>query len=206
MRSITVKDIVLYPIAMPLVERLATSFGKEPFKVCVLAAVHTSDGIIGWGEASGEIAPGYSSETLGTALHIMINFLAPKLLNKTLDSATEVPALFRGVRGHPLAKHALEAAVWDALAKANNISLAELFASYLPAGNEPRGYATVGVSIGIQDTVEDTLAIINKRLAQGYGRIKLKIKPGWDVELARGVRAVLPDVVMMLDANSAYTL
>jgi O-succinylbenzoate synthase len=110
------------------------------------------------------------------------------------------------VRGHPLAKHAVEAAVWDAWSKANDLSLAAAFAAHLPSGHEPRGYATVGVSIGIQPTVAATLAIIEKRLRQGYGRIKLKIKPGWDVELARGVRAAYPDIVMMLDANSAYTL
>jgi len=110
------------------------------------------------------------------------------------------------VRGHPLAKHAVEAAVWDALAKANEQSLAEAFAAHLPPDQKPRGYAKVGVSIGIQPSVEETLAIIEKRLGQGYGRIKLKIKPGWDVELARGVRAVYPDISLMLDANSAYTL
>jgi O-succinylbenzoate synthase len=143
---------------------------------------------------------------VGTSLHVLSEFLAPALLGKRLDSATEVPGLVSGIRGHPLAKHALEAAVWDALAKANGMSLAEAFARHLPTDHRPRSYATVGVSIGIQPSVEATLAIIRKRLEQGYGRIKLKIQPGWDVELARGVRATYPDIVMMLDANSAYTL
>jgi O-succinylbenzoate synthase len=105
-----------------------------------------------------------------------------------------------------MAKHALEAAVWDALAKANGRSLAESFAAHLPSGHSSKGYATVGVSIGIKPTIEATLAIITKRLNEGYGRIKLKIEPGWDVELARGVRVVYPDILLMLDANSAYTL
>jgi O-succinylbenzoate synthase len=191
---------------MPYVERLRTSFGEEPFKTAILVSLTTDDGIVGWGECSAEIKPGYSSETMGTALHVLSEFLAPALLGTTLDSATEVPSLLSATRGHPMARHALEAAVWDALAKANDQSLAAAFSAHLPGGHTPKGYATVGVSIGIKPTVEDTLEVIRKRLAQGYQRIKLKIKPGWDVELARGVRRELPDILLMLDANSAYTL
>ncbi len=206
MQSITVKSIQLFPIAMTLVEKLRTSFGEEPFKACILVRLETDEGVVGWGESSAETRPGYSYETVGTSLHVLSEFLVPALLGKRLSSATEVPALLAGTRGHPLAKHAVEAAVWDALAKANDMSLAQAFAAHLPTGHASRGYATVGVSIGIQPSIEATLQIIEKRLKQGYGRIKLKIKPGWDVELARGVRAAYPDIVMMLDANSAYTL
>jgi O-succinylbenzoate synthase len=206
MRSITVKSIRLYPIALTLVERLRTSFGEEPYKSAVLVALETDAGVVGWGESSAEMNPGYSYETVGTVQHVLSEFLFPALLGKTLHSATEVPALLSAVRGHPMAKHALEAAVWDALAKTNDQSLAAAFAAHLPHEHQPRGYATVGVSIGIQPTVDATLQIIAKRLGQGYGRIKLKIQPGWDVELAHGVRQVYPDVTMMLDANSAYTL
>jgi len=206
LRSITIRQINIYPIAMTLVERLRTSFGEEPFKAAILIELQTDEGITGWGECSAEIKPGYSPETVGTAQHILQQFLIPALLGKTLHSATEVPALLSEVRGHPLAKHGLEAAVWDALAKANDMSLAEAFAMHLPDGHTPRGYATVGVSIGIKPSVEATLDTIRLRLSQGYERIKLKIRPGWDVELARGVRAELPDITLMLDANSAYTL
>ena len=206
MQSITVKAIQLYPIAMTLVERLRTSFGEEPYKVAILVELQTDEGITGWGECSAEINPGYSYETVGTALHVLNEFLVPAVLGKKLESATDVPELLSEVRGHPLAKHALEAAVWDALAKANDQSLAEAFAFHLPPNHQPKGHATVGVSIGIQPSIDATLQIIEKRLGQGYGRIKLKIRPGWDVELASGVRAVYPDIVMMLDANSAYTL
>lgn len=206
MQSITIHSVQLYPIALPLVERLRTSFGQEPFKTAILIRVETDGGAVGWGEASCEIRPGYSAETMGTGLHVLAEFLVPKVIGATLTSPTEVPALLRGVRGHPLAKHGLEAAVWDAFARANEMRLADLFAAHLPEGHASSGRAVVGVSIGIQPTVEDTLAIITKRLNQGYGRIKLKIQPGWDVELARGVRAVYPDIMLMLDANSAYTL
>src|SRR5687767_11436999 len=135
---------------MPLVERLRTSFGEEPYKVANLIELTTDDGITGWGECSAEINPGYSYETVGTAQHVLTQFLIPAVLGKTFAGPTEVPAVIAGVRGHPLAKHAVEAAVWDAWAKANGLSMADAFAAHLPEGNTPRGYAVVGVSIGIK--------------------------------------------------------
>jgi o-succinylbenzoate synthase len=206
MKPITIETIHLYEIAMPLVETLKTSFGEEPFKTAILVEVTTTDGVKGWGEVSVEIMPGYSSETMGTAIHILREFLVPAVVGKTVAGPTELPALMRATRGHPLAKHGVEAAVWDAWAKTNGIGLAEAFAAHLDAGNTPRGFAKVGISIGIKPTIEETCATIQKRVDQGYARIKLKIEPGWDVELARAVRARFPDVVLMLDANSAYRL
>ncbi|MBK8026343.1 MAG: o-succinylbenzoate synthase [Chloroflexi bacterium] len=206
MRSIHVKAITLYEVALPLAETLRTSFGEEPFKTAVLVEVETDEECTGWGEMSVEIDPGYSSETMGTAIHVGREFMAPRLLGKEIGDPTEVREILRPVRGHPLAKHGIETAVWDAFARANDMSMVELFSRHLPAGHVSRGYAQVGVSIGIKPSVEATLETITKRLGQGYSRIKLKIEPGWDVELARGVRAVYPDVMLMLDANSAYTL
>ncbi|KXK25406.1 MAG: mandelate racemase/muconate lactonizing protein [Chloroflexi bacterium OLB15] len=206
MRSITVKSIEQFSIAMPFVEKLRTSFGEEPFKTAVLIRITTEDGLVGWGEAPVEIHPGYSSETMGTADHVLREFLIPALLGKTVQSPTDVPELLSHTRGHPLAKHSLEQAVWDAWSQANGLSIAQAFAYHLPAGNEGRGVAKVGVSIGIKPTIEETIAVISKRLGEGYARIKLKIMPGWDVELARAVRAQFPDILLMLDANSAYTL
>ena len=153
-----------------------------------------------------EVAPGYAAETPVTASHIAKNFLMPKLIGKTFSNPAEAAKLMEKVRGHHHTKFGLEAAIRDALAQVNDMRLADLFARYLPEGHASRGYADVGVSIGIQHTVEETVKVIEKRLEQGYRRIKLKIKPGWDVELARGVRAVYPDISLMLDANSAYTL
>ena len=122
-RSITVKNIQVFPIAMTLVERLRTSFGEQPFKAALLVKLETDEGVVGWGECSAEINPGYSAETVLTAQHVLYEFLIPALLGKRFASATEVPAALFGVRGNPLAKHGLEAAVWDALAKSNNMSL-----------------------------------------------------------------------------------
>jgi O-succinylbenzoate synthase len=206
MKPITIETISLYEVAMPLVETLRTSFGEEPFKTAILVELTTTDDVVGWGECSVEINPGYSSETMGTAIHVLREFLVPALVGQTLASPTEVPSLVRAVRGHPLAKHGVEAAAWDAWAKTNGLGLAEAFAAHLSPEPQPRGFATVGVSIGIKPSIDDTIAVIQKRVDQGYGRIKLKIKPGWDVALARAVRQRFPQILLMLDANSAYTL
>jgi len=206
LKSITIKNIFIHSVALPLVEPLQTSFGVEPDKAAVLLEVETESGVIGWGEASVDTYPGYGSETIATGVHILRNFIFPRLIGKTIEKATDVPAMIKAVRGHEHTKAGIEAAIWDACAKANDMRLADYFASFLPDGHESCNQATVGVSIGIQNSVEDTLTIIRKRLEQGYGRIKLKIKQGWDVELAKGVRDALPDITLMLDANSDYTL
>lgn len=206
LQPITIQAVRLHPVGLPLVEKLRTSYGAEPFKSAVIVEVETTEGVVGWGECSTKMKPSYAYETMGTALHVLEQFLVPAIIGATVADATEVPALLKRTRGHPLAKHGLEAAVWDALAKANNLSLASLFALYLPDGQSSRGYAPVGVSIGIQDTLEKTFAVIQKRLDEGYGRIKLKIEPGWDVEFARKIREQFPDITLMLDANSAYSL
>lgn len=206
MKPITIQAIHHHPISLPYVEPLKTSFGVEPDKVCVLVEVVTDSGIVGWGESSVEIEPGYGSETIVTAVHMLDRFLIPRLVGKTIERPTDVPALIKAVRGNHHTKAGLEAAVWDAFARANDLRLADCFAACLPEGHSPRQAATVGVSIGIQPSIEATLAIIRKRVAQGYQRVKLKIEPGWDVLLAKGVRAEFPDILLMLDANSAYKL
>jgi o-succinylbenzoate synthase len=206
MRAITIEQINLHPVALPLVEKLKTSASHEPFKSAVIVELITSEGVIGWGECPTKMAPSYAYETMGTALHVLSEFMIPALLGKTVQSPTEIPALLDEIRGHPMARFSVEAAAWDAAAKTNHMRLADLFAAHLPEGHASKGYATVGVSIGIQETFEKTLEIITKRLEQGYGRIKLKIEPGWDVRLARAVRQVYPDISLMLDANSAYSL
>lgn len=206
MKSITIKSIELYPIALYMVEPLKTSFGVEPFKAAVIVEVVTESGISGWGEASVELKPGYGPEDIVTGLHMLRYHISPRLVNQTIESPVEVPRLIHAVRGNHHAKAGAEAAIWDAFAKTNDMRLADLFSHYAPDGHQTTNTVTVGVSIGIQPSVEDTVAIIQKRLNEGYGRIKLKIQPTWDVELIRGIRQALPDIVLMVDANSAYTL
>lgn len=206
MRSITIQEINLHPISMPFVEPLRTSFGMEPYKGAVIVELKCTDGIVGWGEAPVAPAPGYTGETVATAYHILKHYMVSSLTGKTIDHPSQARDLLAWVRGHEHAKHGLESAVWDAFAQANQVRLADLFTSCLPEGHASLNRAVVGVSIGIQADAEATLKIIRKRVAQGYTRIKLKIEPGWDVELARAVRQEFPEVLLMLDANSAYTL
>lgn len=206
MRPITIQSIKLHNIAMPFVEKLKTSFGAENWKTAVLVELTTDEGVVGWGESAVKSKPSYGPETMVTVHHIISDFIIPMLVGQTVGSPIELAARLRPVRGNQHARAGVEYAVWDALAKTNDMRLADLFAYYLPDGHSPRDHAVVGVSIGIQPTIEDTLKLIQKRLDQGYRRIKLKIEPGWDVELARGVREAMPDIALMLDANSAYTL
>lgn len=206
MQPITIQNIRLHPVGLPLVERLRTSASWEPFKSAIIVELQTTEGATGWGECPTKMRPSYAYESMGTALHVISEFFIEKLIGQQITSPTEIPILLKEIRGHPMAHFAVEAAAWDAMAKTNDMPLANLFAAHLPDGHIPQDRATVGVSIGIQDTIDATLAIIEKRLGEGYGRIKLKIKPGWDIELARAVRAAHPDISLMLDANSAYTL
>ena len=206
MKPITIKAIHLHCVSLPFVEPLKTSYGAEPFKSAILVEVVTDTGVIGWGESALKTKPSYGAETMAIASHIMQEFLVPKLVGQTIQQPTDVPAMFKSVRGNHHAKAGVEFAVWDAFAKANDMRLADCFVAFLPNEHNPRSHAIVGVSIGIQPSIEDTIAIIQKRLDQGYGRIKLKIAPNWDVELARAVREHFPNISLMLDANSAYTL
>lgn len=190
----------LHPIAMPLVERLVTSFGSEArqdsLRAAVLVELELASGITGWGECVASWAPRYSYETVETALHILRDFFVPAVLGQ--HDLSKLHAF----RGHPMARMALEAAFWSAVAAERGVPLGDL----LSEGATRKERVSVGVSIGIQPSIDATLAIIEKRLQEGYRRIKLKIKPHWDVELLRAVRSAYPDVLLMADANSAYTL
>lgn len=198
-----IEAIDLYAISMPLVRPFATSFGTQLQRDCLILAVH-SDGLTGWGECVATNNPGYSYETAVTAHHILSDFLIPTVLGQGIAEPEEVPPLLSKVRGHPLAKAALEQAVWDLTAQRDGLSLAQKLSQ--PYASAPRDRVKVGVSIGIQPSIEATLETIGEYVALGYGRVKLKIKPGWDVAMARAARAAFPDLLIMLDANSAYTL
>ena len=189
---------------LPYLAPFETSFGAETDKVAVLVELTTEAGVIGWGECSIEFWPGYGHETALTAEHILAEFMAPAVVGESVGDPRDFPALIKRFRGNHHARAGLEAAVWDAFAKTNDLRLTDCFAHYAPAGHESEGRATVGVSIGIQPSLEATVAVVSQRLAEGYGRIKLKIKRGWDVEVARAARAAHPDILLMLDANSDY--
>lgn len=193
----------LYHIAMPLVAPFQTSFGTETERECLIVALH-SEGLTGWGECVASTFPGYSYETIGTAWHVLTDFMFPMVLGQNLLEPCDIEDWLKSIRGHPLAKAALEQAAWDITAQRDGLSFAQKLAQPYPEG--PRGRVKVGVSIGIQSSVEKTLDVMQSYMDRGYRRIKLKIKPGHDLELARRARQAFPDLPIMLDANSAYRL
>ena len=198
-----IERIDLYHISQRLASPFVTSFGREEERQCLLVAVHGA-GLTGWGECVATSWPGYSYETTGTAWHILSDFLVPAILKREFQEPEEIIDRFSFVRGHPLAKAALDQAAWDITAKRDGLSVAAKLAG--PYEEGPRQRVKVGVSIGIQPTIDLTLEVIRRHLDQGYGRIKLKIRPGHDIELARQVRLAFPELMFMLDANSAYQL
>lgn len=198
-----IEQIDLYHISQRLVSPFVTSFGPEHQRQCLILALQ-GEGLTGWGECVATRAPGYSYETVRTAWHILRDFLIPAVLGWDLQEPWEVPERLSFVRGHPLAKAALDQAAWDITAQRDGLSVAQKLAQ--PYTQGPRSKVKVGVSVGIQESVEKTLRVVQGYLDQGYERIKLKIKPGHDLALARAARATFPETPLMLDANSAYGL
>ncbi len=198
-----VEAIDLYYISQPLIRPFVTSFGPQQQRDCLLVALHC-EGLVGWGECVATNDPGYSYETSKTAWHVLSDFLIPATLGQNLQEPEDLQSWFRSVRGHPLAKAALDQAAWDVTAQRNGISFARKLAE--PYDQAPRDRVPVGVSIGIQPSIPETLDLVQQYLEKGYRRIKLKIRPGYDVQLARAVREQFPELSFMLDANSAYSL
>jgi len=193
-----IEAITLRELEMPLVHFFETSFGRTYTRRVVLVTLHCN-GLEGWGECVAGEGPYYSEEYVDGAWEVITRFLAPSLLGRTLASGKEVPALLARVREHRMAKAALENAAWDAEAQEKGVPLRKLL------GGTRREIAC-GVSIGIQDSHEQLLQKIETELAAGYQRIKVKVKPGWDLEVLEKIRARWPDILLSCDANSAYTL
>lgn len=193
-----IEAITAREIKMRLVTPFETSFGVTQDRRIVLLELHTDMGT-GWGEVSAGEGPFYNSETTDTAWIMLEKFLSPMLLGKSSGDGEDALQLMAPVRGHEMAKAALENAVWDVKAKSLGVSLSKLLGGTLSE-------IPCGVSLGIQAHTEVLLERIAKELAAGYQRIKLKIKPGKDVEVLRAVRAKYPDIALTVDANSAYRL
>ncbi|MBE7557369.1 MAG: o-succinylbenzoate synthase [Anaerolineales bacterium] len=193
-----IERIELHHISQPLVAPFRTSFGTQVTRPCILVAVY-SEGLVGWGECVAADDPGYSYETVQTAWHILSDFLIPPTLGQTVTTPQEVTARYQWVRGHPMAKAGLENAVWDLLAQAEGVSLSKLLGGV-------RERVEVGVSIGIQPTLEAQLERVDQFIQQGYRRIKMKIEPGWELTPLTAVRERYPTLKLMADANSAFTL
>jgi o-succinylbenzoate synthase len=193
-----IEKVTLRQIQMPMVMRFETSFGTTTGRRILLLEVK-ADGVIGWGECVADERPYYSPETIDTATAILREFLWPEIRGKEFCGAREVWGMLAHTRGHNMAKAALESAIWDAEAKQKNVPLWKLLGGV-------RQEIACGVSIGIQPTIEELIANVEKELAAGYQRIKVKIKPGKDVKSVEALRKRWPQIRLMADANSAYSL
>jgi O-succinylbenzoate synthase len=193
-----ISQINLYHLRMPLVSAFETSFGRIHSRDCVLIEAY-ADGLVGYGECAADWDPGYSYETVGTALHILQEFIIPAILGKELAGVEDLQNRMAFVRGHLMAKAGLEMAVWDVIGKAQGKSLKEMLGGVL-------NNVEVGVSVGLQETPDRLVEVVQGYLDLGYKRVKIKIKPGRDVADARAVRKKYPHLRMQVDANSAYTL
>ncbi len=194
-----IQHIILRHVKMELLEPFTTSLGTEYDKEFILVEIKSKSGISGWAESVAGVDPLYKEETIKTNWHIMEDFLIPLLLSQPIEHPDQVSERFQHIRGNYMAKSALEGAVWDLYAKEQGISLSKALGG-------TKGKIEVGISIGIQDSVDRLLGLIEGYLNQGYKRIKVKIQPGWDVEVIKQIREHYPDIPLMADANSAYSL
>ncbi|HEY4667023.1 MAG TPA: o-succinylbenzoate synthase [Anaerolineales bacterium] len=183
-------------LRMRLRDRFETSFGVEEERDCLLIRIEGA-GEAGWGECVAGSFPGFSYETVGTAWHILADHLLPAVLDAPLVGISDLRARIAPIRGHPMAKAGLELAFWDWMGRIAKLPLVDLL-----GGRRTR--VQVGVSVGIQPSVDALLKVVNSYLSQGYGRIKLKIKPGYDLEPVRAVRQSFPEVPLQVDGNGGY--
>ena len=197
--TLIIQSIELREIRLPLIHFFETSFGRTTERRIVLARVTDTDGAEGWGECTAGEGPFYSDEWTDSCWSTLYEFLAPMVVGKQIENAAGAFAIMKPVRGHRMAKATLENACWDLEAKKLGVPLWK----HLGGTHEE---ISCGVSIGIQDTPEILLEKIRKEVDAGYQRIKIKIKPGWDVRIVEQVRKEFPDIRLMGDANSAYSL
>jgi O-succinylbenzoate synthase len=193
-----IESLTLHHISMPLVAPFETSFGRETDRQCVLITLQ-AEGLTGYGECVATRDPGYNYETAGTAWHILKDFVAPLILGQVVSDAADFQERVEGIRGHHLAKASVEMALWDLLGKRDGKSLKEMFGG-------TREQVEVGVSIGIQESAAALVRTVESYLEKGYRRVKIKIKPGREIEETSAVRRAYPNLRLQVDANSAYTL
>ena len=193
-----IESITLRKLKIRLKSPFKTSFGSTHERTVVLVAL-LADSITGWSEVTAFEGPFFNSETVDTAWLILRGFLVPLVLGKELRSASDIPPIFAAIRGHQMARAGIENAVWDVEAQQKNLPLSQLL-----GGTQQE--IKCGVSIGLQTTPEVLLEEVAVELHSGYQRIKLKIKPGKDLEVVSAVRSVHPGILLSVDANSAYSL
>ena len=198
MLRVKVEAITLREIRMPLVHFFETSFGRTTERRILLVTAHC-EGVDGWGECTAGEHPFYNEESVETAWYALSQYLAPALLGRELQTPADCVPLMAQVREHRMAKAALENALWDAEARQKNIPLWKLLGG-------TRRQIPCGVSIGIQESVDKLLDKIEAELVAGYRRIKVKVKPGWDLDVLERIRSRWSEITLSCDANTAYTL
>lgn len=194
-----INEITVRHLKMRLKHPFTTSFGTVQEKSFLLIEAKDVLGTIGWGESVAFDAPWYTEETTKTVWHMLEDFLIPQILHKEIQHPDEVTEIFSSIRRNQMAKSTLEGAIWDIYAQQTNQSLAAALGGH-------KDKIEVGISIGIQSSIEKLYALIEKAISDGYKRVKVKIKPGHDVSLIRAIRERFPDLPLMADANSAYRL
>ncbi|CDQ38799.1 MULTISPECIES: o-succinylbenzoate synthase [Virgibacillus] len=194
-----IKEVIMYKMKMRMKNPFTTSFGTEQDREFLLVEVRSEDGLSGWGEGVTSERPLYSEEFTLQSWYMLEEFLIPLVVGQKIDHPDNLQELFKPYKRNHMAKSALEGAVWDLYAKQNGESLAKSL-----GGTKSR--IEVGISLGIENSYEKLMESIQAKVDEGYKRIKLKIKPGKDVEMIREVRKHFPDIPLMVDANSAYTL
>jgi O-succinylbenzoate synthase len=193
-----IETITIRELGMRLKAPYETSAGTEWDRRVLLVQV-TSEGLCGWGEVTVDQTPSFTSETTETAWHILSDFLVPMVLGKTVCGGQETGQLMESVRGHEMARGALENAVWDIEAQRNGLPLSILLGGTLEE-------ISCGVALGIQSSIDALVMKISDEIEAGYQRVKLKIKPGHDVDIVKQVRQLFPNTNLMVDGNSAYRL
>jgi O-succinylbenzoate synthase len=193
-----IDGIILREIRIPLLRPFETSFGATRERRVLLAEVQ-SEGLTGWGECTASEHPYFSGESTDMAWVVLLEELGPMLASSQPEHGGDCPKIFKLVRDNRMAKAALENAIWDLEAQREGVSLARLLGGV-------RETIACGVSLGIQPSISELMERIDRELAAGYQRIKLKCKPGWDVEVFEKVRERWPDITLSCDANSAYRL
>ncbi|MGC2828639.1 MAG: o-succinylbenzoate synthase [Candidatus Acidiferrum sp.] len=193
-----IESITLREVQMRLKAPFETSFGVSHHRRIILVEV-VADGVSGWGEVTASETPAYNSETTDTAWHVISDFVTPALIGKTVSSGSDCPALLASIRGHQMAKSGVENALWDAEAQLKGVPLSKLLGGTLDE-------IASGVSLGIRESPLALVKKVEEELRCGYQRIKLKIKPGKDLEYVAAVRKEYPGILLSVDANSAYRL
>jgi o-succinylbenzoate synthase len=196
---IRIQSVQLREIHLPLIHYFETSFGRTDVRRVILVTVQTADGAEGYAECTAAEDPLYNSETTETAWHMLCDFIIPRVLGVDLKDASDVSRLLAPIRGNRMAQAALETAVWELEARLAGVPLSRHIGGV-------RDEIDCGVSIGIQSTVAKLLDKVRLEVSRGYRRVKIKIKPGWEKEPLAAIREEFPELLLMADANSAFTL